>query len=231
MTKQFNHMAHSLHQQRLTIDKQTSENYQLLLNVLPETIANRLKNGEVQIADAFPNVSVLCADIVGFTEMSRGTTPIAILKMLDELFGAFDRAARDNGVEKIKTIGDSYMAVCGTPEPNSHHADQITELALAILRCLKEFNDHNGTKLSMRIGAHSGPVVAGVVSTSKFIYDVWGDTVSMASRMEATGMPDHFHVSEDFKDQLSRPFETAFRAELQVKGIGPVNTYLIAAPS
>lgn len=231
LTKQFNHMAHSLHQQRLTIDKQTSENYQLLLNVLPEPIANRLKNGEVQIADAFPNVSVLFADIVGFTEMSRGTTPIAILKMLDELFGAFDRAARDNGVEKIKTIGDSYMAVCGMPEPNSHHADQITELALAILRCLKEFNDHNGTKLSMRIGAHSGPVVAGVVGTSKFIYDVWGDTVSMASRMEATGMPDHFHVSEDFKDQLSRPFETAFRGELQVKGIGPVNTYLIAAPS
>ena len=161
LTKQFNHVAHSLHQQRLTIDKQTSENYQLLLNVLPEPIANRLKNGEVQIADAFPNVSVLFADIVGFTEMSRGTTPIAILKMLDELFGAFDRAARDNGVEKIKPSATRTWPYAVCLSLNSHHADQITELAFAILRGLKEFNDHNGTKLSMRIGAHSGPVVAG----------------------------------------------------------------------
>jgi class 3 adenylate cyclase len=231
LTAQFNQMAHNLHQQRLTIDKQTSENYQLLLNVLPEPIANRLKNGEVQIADAFPSVSVLFADIVGFTAMSRGEPPIAILRMLDELFGAFDQAAIDNGVEKIKTIGDSYMAVCGMPEPNSHHADQIAALALAILKCLVEFNERNGTKLSMRIGAHSGAVVAGVVGTSKYIYDLWGDTVNMASRMESTGIPDHFQVSEDFKNELSEPFEIAFRGELQVKGIGPVNTYLISALS
>ena len=229
LTTQFNQMAHNLHQQRLTIDKQTSENYQLLLNVLPEPIANRLKNGEVQIADAFPSVSVLFADIVGFTAMSRGEPPIAILRMLDELFGAFDRAAIDNGVEKIKTIGDSYMAVCGMPEPNSRHADQIAALAVAILQCLREFNERNNTNLSMRIGAHSGSVVAGVVGTSKYIYDLWGDTVNMASRMESTGIPDHFQVSEDFKNQLSEPFEIAFRGELQVKGIGPVNTYLISA--
>lgn len=231
LTNQFNQMAHNLHQQRLTIDKQTSENYQLLLNVLPEPIANRLKNGEVQIADAFPSVSVLFADIVGFTAMSRGEPPIAILRMLDELFGAFDRAALENGVEKIKTIGDSYMAVCGMPEPNSRHADQIAALALAILQCLREFNERNDTNLSMRIGAHSGAVVAGVVGTSKYIYDLWGDTVNMASRMESTGIPDHFQISEDFKNQLSDPYEIAFRGELQVKGIGPVNTYLISALS
>ena len=229
LTTQFNQMAHNLHQQSLTIDKQTSENYQLLLNVLPEPIANRLKNGEVQIADAFPSVSVLFADIVGFTAMSRGEPPIAILRMLDELFGAFDRAAIDNGVEKIKTIGDSYMAVCGMPEPNSRHADQIAALAMAILQCLREFNKRNNTNLSMRIGAHSGAVVAGVVGTSKYIYDLWGDTVNMASRMESTGIPDHFQVSEDFKNQLSESFEIAFRGELQAKGIGPVNTYLISA--
>lgn len=231
LTNQFNQMVCNLNQQRLTIDKQTSENYQLLLNVLPEAIANRLKNGEAQIADAFPSVSVLFADIVGFTEMSRGTPPIAILKMLDELFGAFDRAALATGVEKIKTIGDSYMAVCGMPEPNSQHADQIAALAIAILQCLEDFNQRNDTNLSMRIGAHSGPVVAGVVGTSKFIYDLWGDTVNMASRMESTGIPDHIQVSEDFKEQLSQPFEIAYRGELQVKGIGPVNTYLISALS
>ena len=229
LTEQFNEMANNLHQQRLTIDKQTSENYQLLLNVLPEPIANRLKNGEAEIADAFPSVSVLFADIVGFTEMSRGTPPIAILRMLDELFGAFDQAALETNVEKIKTIGDSYMAVCGMPEPNSHHADQIAELGLKILQCLDKFNQRNGTNLSMRIGAHSGAVVAGVVGTSKFIYDLWGDTVNMASRMESTGIPDHIQVSADFRDQLTKPFEIAFRGELQVKGVGAVDTYLISA--
>lgn len=229
LTRQFNQMTSNLYQQRQTIDKQTQENYQLLLNVLPEPIANRLKNGEAKIADAFPSVSVLFADIVGFTAMSRDVPPITVLRMLDDLFGAFDQAALDCGVEKIKTIGDSYMAVCGMPEPNQHHADHIAELALEIIRCLKDFNERNGTHLSMRIGAHSGAVVAGVVGSSKFIYDLWGDTVNMASRMESTGMPDHLQVSESFRDHLTKDFNIAFRGELQVKGIGPVNTYLISA--
>jgi class 3 adenylate cyclase len=229
LTRQFNQMASNLYQQRQTIDKQTQENYQLLLNVLPEPIANRLKNGEAKIADAFPSVSVLFADIVGFTDMSRDVPPITILRMLDELFGAFDQAALDCGVEKIKTIGDSYMAVCGMPVPNHQHADHIVELALEILRCLRDFNERNGTQLSMRIGAHSGAVVAGVVGSSKFIYDLWGDTVNMASRMESTGVPDHLQVSESFREHLTKDFNIAFRGELQVKGIGPVNTYLISA--
>lgn len=227
LTSQFNQMVDNLQQQQIVIDRQSTENHQLLLNMLPEPIANRLKNGEAQIADAFPSVSVLFADIVGFTAMSRALPPITILSMLDELFGAFDQAAMDLGVEKIKTIGDSYMAVCGLPYPNDAHADQIAELSLAILSCLQSFNEKNGTQLKMRIGAHSGAVVAGVVGLNKFIYDLWGDTVNMASRMESTGIPDQIQVSEAFRDQLSKPFQLDFRGELEVKGIGSVITYFL----
>lgn len=229
LTTQFNQMVSNLHEQQVTIDQQTAENHQLLLNVLPEPIANRLKNGEVNIADAFSSVSVLFTDIVGFTEMSRGVPPITILRMLDDLFGAFDKAALELGVEKIKTIGDSYMAVCGLPYPNEAHADQIAKLSLAILGCLKSFNEQNGTRLKMRVGAHSGAVVAGVVGTSKFTYDLWGDTVNMASRMESTSLPDRIQVSEAFRANLSRPYTMEFRGELQIKGVGPVNTYFLTA--
>ena len=224
---EFNSMVHNPREQQVTIDRLTEENYQLLLNVLPEPIANRLKNGEVHIADAFPSVSVLFADIVGFTEMSRGIPPITILRMLDDLFGAFDQKAIELGVEKIKTIGDSYMAVCGLPHANPAHADQIAKLSLAILECLADFNTKNGTHLKMRIGAHSGAVVAGVVGTSKYIYDLWGDTVNMASRMESTGIPDQIQISEAFRDQLITPFDMDFRGTLEVKGAGLVDTYLL----
>jgi class 3 adenylate cyclase len=227
LTDEFNRMVSNLKEQQATIDRQTEENYQLLLNVLPEPIANRLKNGEVHIADAFPSVSVLFADIVGFTEMSRGVPPITILRMLDDLFGAFDQKALELGVEKIKTIGDSYMAVCGLPHANPAHADQIAKLSLAILGSLAEFNNKNGTQLKMRIGAHSGAVVAGVIGSSKYIYDLWGDTVNMASRMESTGIPDQIQISEAFRDQLVTPFAMDFRGALDVKGAGMVNTYFL----
>ena len=227
LTDEFNQMVSNLREQQVTIDRQTAENYELLLNVLPEPIANRLKNGEVHIADAFPSVSVLFADIVGFTEMSRGVPPITILRMLDDLFGAFDQKALELGVEKIKTIGDSYMAVCGLPHANDAHADQIAKLAFAILQCLAEFNNKNGTHLKMRIGAHSGAVVAGVIGTSKYIYDLWGDTVNMASRMESTGIPDQIQISKAFRDQLVTPLEMDFRGSLEVKGAGLVDTYLL----
>jgi class 3 adenylate cyclase len=228
LTGQFNQMMASLHEQKITIDRQTSENDQLLLNVLPEPIAIRLKNGEAKIADAFPSVSVLFADIVGFTEMSRAVPPITILRMLDDLFGAFDQAALELGVEKIKTIGDCYMAVCGLPYANAEHADQVAALSLKILEQLQIFNRQNGTHLKMRVGAHSGAVVAGVVGSSKFIYDLWGDTVNMASRMESTSVPDHIQVSAAFRDHLSKPFNLDFRGELNVKGVGAVSTYFLS---
>ena len=228
LTGQFNQMMASLHEQKITIDRQTSENDQLLLKVLPEPIAIRLKNGEANIADAFPSVSVLFADIVGFTEMSRAVPPITILRMLDDLFGAFDQAALELGVEKIKTIGDCYMAVCGLPYANAEHADQVAALSLKILEQLQLFNRQNGTHLKMRVGAHSGAVVAGVVGSSKFIYDLWGETVNMASRMESTGIPDQIQVSEAFREHLSKPFNLDFRGELEVKGVGTVNTYFLS---
>ena len=231
LTTEFNQMVSDLHEQQITIDQQTAENHQLLLNVLLEPIAIRLKNGEVNIADAFPSVSVLFTDIVGFTEMSRAVPPITILRMLDDLFGAFDQAALDLGVEKIKTIGDSYMAVCGLPYPNEAHADQIAKLSLAILDCLKFFNEQNGTRLKMRLGAHSGAVVAGVVGTSKFSSDLWGDTVNMASRMESTSLPDRIQVSDAFRENLREPYDLEFRGELQIKGAGLVTTYFLSTES
>ena len=228
LTGQFNQMMASLHEQKIAIDRQTSENVQLLLNVLPEPITIRLKNGEANIADAFPSVSVLFADIVGFTEMSRAVPPITILRMLDDLFGAFDQAALELGVEKIKTIGDCYMAVCGLPYANAEHADQVAALSLKILEQLQLFNRQNGTHLKMRVGAHSRAVVAGVVGSGKFICDLWGETVNMASRRESTGIPDQIQVSDGFGEHLSQPFNLDFRGELKVKGVGTVSTYFLS---
>ena len=145
--------------------------------------------------------------------------------MLDDLFGAFDQVAVELGVEKIKTIGDCYVAVCGLPYANPAHADQVAALSLKIREQLQFFNKQYGTHLKMRMGAHSGAVVAGVVGSSKFIYDLWGNTVNIASRMESTGIPDQIQVSEAFRDHLSKPFNLDFRGELDVKGIGTVSTY------
>ena len=148
--------------------------------------------------------------------------------MLDDLFGAFDQAALELGVEKIKTLGDSYMAVCGLPYANSEHADQVAALSLKIIEQLQLFNRQNGTRLKMRVGAHSGAVVAEVVGSSKFTVNLWGETVNIASRMESTGIPDQIQVSEAFREHLSKPFNLDFRGELEMKGIGTVNTYFLS---
>ena len=160
--------------------------------------------------------------------MSRAVPPITILRMLDDLFGAFDKAALELGVEEIKTVGDCYMAVCCLPYANAEHADLVAALSLKMTEQLQLFNRQNGTHLKMRVGAHSGAVVAGVVGSNKFIYDLWGETVNMVSRMESTGIPDQIQVSEAFREHLSKPFNLDFRGELEVKGIGTVSTYFLS---
>ncbi len=223
----FNTMVSSLREQREAIEFKNTENTKLLLNVLPPPIAERLKDGETQIADAFPSASVVFTDLVGFTNWSRGLPPMVVLTMLDDLFGSFDEVATELGVEKIKTIGDAYMAVCGLPVPNPKHAETMALLAGRILICLEEFNARNGTQLRMRVGLHCGPVVAGVIGTSKFIYDLWGETINMASRMESTGVPDEIQISEAFYDALDGSYEVTPRGEIEVKGVGTVSTYLL----
>lgn len=209
----------------LTAEKQTSE--RLLLNVLPGPIADRLKTGESLIVDRFESVSVLFADIVGFTAMSSRTSPEALVTMLNELFSSYDRLAEKHGLEKIKTIGDAYMVVAGIPQPVANHALALAHMALDMNEAISSYAAKTGSDLSIRIGIHSGSVVAGVIGEKKFIYDLWGDTVNLASRMESTGVPGRIHVSEVTYALIKDDFEFEQRAPIEVKGKGLMTTYLI----
>jgi class 3 adenylate cyclase len=209
----------------LTAEKQTSE--RLLLNVLPGPIAERLKTGESLIVDRFENVSVLFADLVGFTTHASKTSPIELVTMLNELFSMFDRLAEQHGLEKIKTIGDAYMVVAGIPQPVADHATAIAHMATDMISGLQSYAKRMSYDLGIRIGIHSGSVVAGVIGTKKFIYDLWGDTVNMASRMESTGLPGRIQVSEATHALLLEQFEMEERGEIEVKGKGKMRTFLL----
>jgi class 3 adenylate cyclase len=169
----------------LALEEEKSE--RLLLNVLPAPIATRLKAGEDVIADAFPDVTVLFADLVDFTRRSQQTSPAQMVQVLNELFSVFDRLAQQRGLEKIKTIGDAYMVAGGLPQPRPDHAQAVAEMALAMQVEVARRADPSGQPLQVRIGIDTGPVEAGVIGTSKFSYDLWGDTVNTASRMEPAG--------------------------------------------
>jgi class 3 adenylate cyclase len=209
-------------------EKHTSE--RLLLNVLPLPIAERLKNGESLIVDRFDSVTVLFADIVGFTALSSRTTPEKLVTMLNEVFSAFDKLAEKHGLEKIKTIGDAYMAVAGIPTPIADHAIAMTHMALDMLAAIAEFATRTSSDLTIRIGINSGSVVAGVIGQKKFIYDLWGDTVNVASRMESSGLPGRIHVSEATSVLLNDEFELEARGAIEIKGKGAMTTYLLVGP-
>ncbi len=211
----------------LTIDRLHRENERLLLSILPAPIAARLKSGEAGIADHFPEVSVLFADIVDFTALSGRLAPAPLVSLLDDLFTQFDELASRHQVEKIKTIGDCYMAVCGIPERRSGHAAALAEMALEMVECVNGFNQARGASLRIRIGLNTGPVVAGVIGRSKFIYDLWGDTVNTASRMEATGVPGRVQVTDEMRQALAADFDLEDRGEMDVKGKGRLRTWLL----
>jgi class 3 adenylate cyclase/HAMP domain-containing protein len=209
----------------LYAEKQTSE--RLLLNVLPAPIAERLKRAQGVIVDGFDQVSVLFADIVGFTAMSATTTPEMLVAMLDELFSRFDELAEVHGLEKIKTIGDAYMAVAGIPESRDDHAVAAARMALDMQAALQAYATRTGANLAIRIGIHTGSVVAGVIGRKKFIYDLWGDTVNVASRMESHGIAGRIHVSEATCERLRASFEVQPRGMMDIKGKGMMKTYLL----
>jgi class 3 adenylate cyclase/HAMP domain-containing protein len=209
----------------LYAEKQTSE--RLLLNVLPAPIAERLKRNDGIIVDRFEQVSVLFADIVGFTALSSRTTPEALVTMLDELFSVFDHLAEVHGLEKIKTIGDAYMAVAGIPESRDDHAIAIARMALDMQAALQDYATRNGSDLEIRIGIHTGSVVAGVIGRKKFIYDLWGDTVNTASRMESHGIAGRIHISEATFECLRGAFEVEPRGVMDIKSKGAMSTYLL----
>lgn len=200
---------------------------ELLLNVLPASIAERLKRGQRPIADGFPRVSVLFADIVGFTKMSERVTPVELVDRLNRMFSSFDDLADKLKLEKIKTIGDAYMVAGGLHSHEYDHAQTIAEMALGMQRRASQFGVEFGEPLSIRIGIHTGPVVAGVIGKRKFIYDVWGDTVNTASRMESHGEPGMIHVTDETRALLKEMYELESRGEISVKGKGIMRTWFL----
>ena len=209
----------------LLAERERSE--RLLLNVLPGPIATRLKQGDEVIADRFPEVTVLFADLVDFTRRSQATTPEKVVKVLDDLFTAFDRLAERLGLEKIKTIGDAYMVVGGLPEPRPDHVQAVAEMALALREEVVHHLDPAGRPLVLRIGIDTGPVVAGVIGRRKFSYDLWGDTVNVASRMESTGVPGCIQVTDRVYRRLRDGYRFERRGPVEVKGEGELVTWFL----
>ena len=213
--------------QHEALSQEQAKTEQLLLNILPRKIAQRLKAGEDQIADAYPSVSVLFADMVGFTKMSRTMTASELVAVLGDLFSRFDLITEKHGLEKIKTIGDCYMLAGGVPEPSLDHAERVVAAAMDMCTALEELHERTGGALQMRIGVHSGPIVAGVIGIRKFTYDLWGDTVNVASRMESTGMPGKVHVSADTAALLAGKYNLESRGHIEVKSLGQVETFFV----
>jgi adenylate cyclase len=199
----------------------------LMLNILPKPIADRLKRGESNIAGNYPEVTVLFSDLVGFTKMSSQKSAGDLVKLLNDLFSRFDQRAEGLGLEKIKTIGDAYMAVGGLPIPRSDHADICAEMALGMFDDLTEFNKQYDAELAMRIGLNTGPVVAGVIGFTKFSYDLWGNTVNTASRMESTSISGRIQMSTSTRDHLSSSFIIEERELMECKGLGLIMTYFL----
>lgn len=199
----------------------------LLLNILPRSIAERLKAGESTIADTLPAVTVLFADLAGFTEMSSRITGTEMVRLLDELFTTFDLLAQEQGLEKIKTIGDAYMVVGGLPDPRPDHAHAVAELALNMLAAVEEKFAGGEFPVRVRIGINSGPVVAGVIGRHKFSYDLWGDTVNTASRMESHGVTGAIQVSGATHQLIADDYHFTRRELTQVKGKGDLTAWLL----
>jgi adenylate cyclase len=200
----------------LEVERARSEG--LLRNMLPEPIAGRLKQREEVIADAFGEVTVLFADIVDFTEYAERTPPAATVTLLNELFSQFDALTEARGLEKIKTVGDAYMVASGLPDPMPDHAGAAAELALEMLDVAAGRSLPDGGPVRLRIGIASGPVVAGVIGRRRFSYDLWGDTVNTASRMQTTGVPGCIQVTERTRDLLGDRYLFQERGMIQVKG-------------
>jgi adenylate cyclase len=209
----------------LVVEQQKSE--RLLLNVMPKSIADRLKNKDERIADRYDSVTIMFADLVGFTRISSEMPAAELVELLNQVFSRFDLLVEKYGVEKIKTIGDAYMVVSGAPVVRDDHAAVMAELAMEMLQTLNELAFATGKPLKMRIGINSGPVIAGVIGNSKFSYDLWGDTVNMASRMEHYGVANSVQISESTYHLLQSGYVFEKRIGLDIKGIGVVDTYLL----
>jgi class 3 adenylate cyclase len=218
--------AEFIAQRELSRERDTAE--QLLFSILPEPIVRQL---EPAIAEGFDDATVMFADIVGFTPLSAKMPPRELVDVLNDIFSRFDALTEKHGLEKIKTIGDAYMVVGGVPTPRSDHAAAVARMALEIRDLVEDYRLPTGDRLKLRIGIHTGPVVAGVIGTKKFAYDLWGDTVNTASRMEAHAEPGTIQLSERTHALVCERFLTEARGPVSVKGKGEMPTYLLIGPS
>jgi class 3 adenylate cyclase len=209
------------------IQKEREKSERLLLNILPAPVAERLKQTQDIIANSVEDVSVMFVDIVDFLPLSNSMPPTEMVKMLNSVFSTFDALVDEYGLEKIKTTGDCYMVVGGLPLPRADHLEAIAGMALDVLVSTAQFQRSDGRPFQLRIGIHTGPVVAGVIGTKKFAYDLWGDTVNIASRMESQGLPDAIQVTQDVYGRLQGCFRFEPRGEITIKGKGNMMTYLL----
>jgi len=214
----------------LQLQSERTKSERLLLNVLPQAIADRLKQGERTIVDSFQECTVVFADIVGFTQIVSKYSPSRTVQLLNELFSAFDRIAETHRLEKIKTIGDSYMMVGGVPTPLPDHAVACALASIEMLETLRAFNRRYQIDWAVRIGLNSGPVIGGIIGTKKFAYDLWGDTVNIASRMESHGQPWRIQLTESTRKLLGEKFKTEERGVIEIKNAEPMRVFHLAGP-
>jgi len=213
--------------ERIELERQRHET--LLRNILPGQIVTRLNNGEVVIADRIEQATILFADLVGFTAAASRVTPAVLVNNLNRIFSAFDDLCRRLQIEKIKTIGDAYMAAAGVPMPRADHAEVIADFALAMLTALERVNAAAEIPFQMRIGIHTGAVVAGVIGSHRFLYDIWGDTVNLASRLESHGLPGRIHVSPRTSQMLADQYNFEARGLINLRGIGKLRTSFLTS--
>jgi len=212
--------------QQVETEKRKSE--KVLYNVLPQSVAERLKNGEQTIAESIPEVTVIFADLVGFTKLSADISPDELVMLLNHIFRSFDRIVKKYNLEKIKTIGDAYMAAGGISPYTENHAIRCLAMSIDALNIIEIFNQNSDIKLSIRIGLCTGPVVAGVIGSTRFSYDLWGDTVNIASRMQALSIPNWIQVAESTHNLLEKLCPFIFRGDIDVKGKGTMKSYLFS---
>lgn len=210
----------------LELEQERAKSHRLLLNVLPQQIIDRMQEGETVIADRFDSVTVLFSDFVRFTEISTDLAAPVLVEDLNNLFSEFDDLCQEHRVEKIKTIGDAYLAVGGLPGTREDHTAAIAETAIEMADFTMKV-DRRSADWKIRIGIHTGPAVAGVIGTRKFVYDVWGDTVNVASRLQDTSQPNRIQVSEAVASLLRDDFELESRGQVELKGKGATETYFL----
>jgi len=219
----------TLEDQRGALAREIQKSDALLRAMLPASVADRLRDQRGVIADAIDEATVIFSDIVGFTTIGSGMAPAAVVSVLNELFGRFDTLAAEHGLEKIKTIGDGYMAVAGAPLPVADHADRAVRFGLALVKTTETLGAEVGVPLRLRVGIHSGPLVAGVIGRDKLAYDLWGDTVNVASRMESQGLPGRVQISAATAERLTADVALEPRGTIDVRGRGPMRVLLVAA--